>query len=185
MSGPAETTPEEQRWLQEVVAPELGEPIVEWPAWRTWLHEIFETEGPLRGSALWARAHAAKERVATAACERVAADVTHSTGRSVTVQAVTSGYSIRIACEGAFSNHDSGGFFSIDAEQAAVEVADTVRDILVEEWWTLWPQCHEHDGAMELDVVEGSAVWTCRRGGHSYPVGELTGPAPAGTQTED
>jgi hypothetical protein len=175
MSGPAETTPEEQRWLREVVEPDFGDAVVD-PSWRTWLHEVFATEGGLDGSVLWARSLKAQQEVAAAACERVAADVARTTGRIVTIQPVVTDYNVLISCEGAFSNHNPV-FFSIGAEEAAVAVADTVRDILVEEWGALWPQCTEHDTALEPHAVNGSAVWDCERGGHSYPIGELTRPA--------
>jgi hypothetical protein len=148
------------------------------------LHEVFATEGDLGGSALWARACKAQQEAAAAACERVAADVARTTGRIVTIQPVVTDYNVRISCDGEFSNHESG-FFVIGAEEAAVKVADTVREILVEEWGALWPQCKEHDTALEPHAVDGSAVWDCARGGHSYPIGELARPASDGQGVRD
>jgi hypothetical protein len=143
------------------------------------LHEVFATEGDLGGSALWARACKAQQEVAATACERVATDVARTTGRIVTIQPVVTDYNVRISCDGEFSNHESG-FFVIGAEEAAVKVADTVRDILVDEWGALWPQCKEHQTALEPYAVDGSAVWDCARGGHSYRIGELARPASDG-----
>jgi len=161
----------EQQWLLEVVIPELGE--VQGEDWGDWLHELFSTQGAVGGSELRSLASAAQRAVAEGACRRVMADIARTTEQLITIALEAYDYSARIACDGEFSNHDSGGFFSIGSEEAACEVATITQDILVERWWTVWPTCTEHDSGRHVELIAGEAAWLCRRGRHHTRIGEL------------
>ena len=162
---------EEEQWLREVVVPEFG--AVDGDDWGDWLHQVFTTQGAVRGPDLRRLASAAQREAAETASRRVAADVARTTGHTVAIGVVVRGHNMRIACDGEFSNDDSGGFFSIGEEEAACEVADTVQDILLERLWKVWPTCTRHDAGLHPDFIDGGAVWLCRPGRHYTPVGDL------------
>jgi hypothetical protein len=157
--------------MREVVVQELGEVRAE--DWGERLHQVFTTQGAIRGPDLRRLASAAQQQAAEAASRRVAADVARSTGHTVVIGPVVSGHNMRIACDGELSNDDSGIFFAIGEEEAACEVADTVQDILLERLWRVWPTCARHDSGLHPDFIDGGAVWLCRPGRHYTPVGEL------------
>jgi hypothetical protein len=164
---------EGDQWMREVVMPEFGEALTE--DWGDWLHQVFTTQGALRGPDLRRLASAAQHQAAEAASRRVAADVAQTTGLTVSIGLVERDGTMRIACDGEFSSDDSGGFFAIGDEEAAAEVADTVQDILLERLWRVWPTCPQHDSGLHPDFIDGGAVWLCRSGRHYTPVGELPG----------
>jgi hypothetical protein len=67
--------------------------------------------------------------------------------------------------------------FGLAQAEVAIEVADFMRDEVVEHLWAVWPECHGHSRGMHLDVVDGRAAWVClASGGHVVAnVGELSG----------
>jgi len=161
----------EQQWLLEVVTQELGE--VQGEDWGDWLHELFRTQGAVGGSELLRLASAAQRAAAEGACRRVMADIANTAEQLITIAPEAYDYSIRIACDGEFSNHDSGGFFSIGSEEAACEVATITQDILVERWWRVWPTCTGHDSGMHVELIAVEAAWLCRPGRHYTRIGKL------------
>jgi hypothetical protein len=158
---------DEERWLREAVIPDFGEPAADDREWRSWFHDTFLRFGPISGRQLWDLAIEAQRIAAADGCQRVAVDITRTTARAVFITAVEDDYSLRIACDGQHSNHDSGGFFAISAEEAAVEVASVAQDILMEEWSEVWPSCPQHsDAGLHPEWESGLAQWSCHRHGH-------------------
>ena len=101
--------------VREVVVQELGEVRAE--GWGEWLHQVFTTQGAIRGQDLRRLASAAQQPVAEAASRRVAADVARTTGHTVAIEPVLRDHRMRIACDGELSNDDSSGFFAIGEEE--------------------------------------------------------------------
>lgn len=162
-----------ERWLQEVVVPNFGFLDQEW---LDWLGEVHAQRGWVAAKELLALVLERQLEVGAAAVARVVADVEKSTGRVTRVVLVHEAYSVRVQCDGEFSNHDSGGLFAVTPESAAVEVAATVQDIVLEQWWQVWPVCPEHDAGLHVDLLDRRAVWVCRLEQHVVAVvGQLHG----------
>ncbi|RBY97107.1 hypothetical protein DQ237_05885 [Blastococcus sp. TF02-8] len=162
----------EEKWLRDVVLPELGE-VDQRDDWAEWLHQLYVARGAVDREELRRLASEAQRQAAETASQLVVADVARTSGQAVAVGPLVREHSMRIACDGELSNDDSGGFFAIGALEAACEVADTVQDILQERWWKVWPSCSQHDSGMHVDLIGDEAVWLCRRGRHYTPIGEL------------
>jgi hypothetical protein len=64
--------------------------------------------------------------------------------------------------------------FSIRAPEGICEVADNLRDHVMDDLWTVWPVCPDDGFGLDPRPVEGRASWYCRRGNHTVgPIGEL------------
>lgn len=161
----------EYEWLSAVAEPELGV-LAARSDWHEWLHELFVSRGAASGPELLRLAFAVQREVAEGASRRVAADVAHTTGTVVAIELATWDRTMRITCDGKTRDGDTG-FVAIGREEAACEVADTVQDVLQERSWKVWPTCAAHDSGLHPDLINGEAVWLCRRGKHHTPIGAL------------
>ncbi len=86
---------------------------------------------------------------------------------------------VRISCDGEFSTHDNGRMLAFGQPQALLEVATTVQDLLMQKYWTAWPECPEHQRALLAERGMPVPVWACRTGPHAVaPIGSLARVAP-------
>jgi hypothetical protein len=63
---------------------------------------------------------------------------------------------------------------SMTAPEAICEIAENLRDHIIEDLWAAWPLCPAHQVGLYAEPIDGRAEWYCRAGQHSVaPVGEL------------
>jgi hypothetical protein len=71
-------------------------------------------------------------------------------------------------------NYQTPALFAIRNPEATCEVADNLRDHIVEDLWSPWPSCPKHGSVLEPRPVDGEAVWYCHAGSHAVSaIGEL------------
>jgi hypothetical protein len=77
-------------------------------------------------------------------------------------------------------NYTTPVFNAMRAPEAICEVADNLRDHLVDDPGAAWPLCPTHDFGLYPDPVRGSATWFCRYGDHVVStIGQLPDAAAA------
>lgn len=71
-------------------------------------------------------------------------------------------------------NFSTPAISSLRAPEALCEVADNLRDHVVDDLWSVWPVCPADGLGLDPRVVEGQAVWYCRVRQHLVsPIGAL------------
>jgi hypothetical protein len=71
-------------------------------------------------------------------------------------------------------NCQAPALFSIRDPEATCEVADNLRDHIVEDLWSPWPTCPKHGSVLDPRPVNAEAVWYCHAGSHAVSaIGEL------------
>ena len=64
-------------------------------------------------------------------------------------------------------NYQAPALLAIRNPEATCEVADNLRDHIVEDLWSPWPACAVHDSVLDPRPMDGDAVWFCRAGMHA------------------
>ncbi len=166
-------------WLAETVLPDFGTRIGYDTVALTFFQKVFAERGALTGEALWTLAAQHQLELAKRAAAAVTSDIRATTAdKEVEIEPVLEGSVVRIKCNGAFDEHDGGRMFAFDLDRAMVEVAETVQDLLTEQWWAVWPLCPEHgDHGLCPEPSKPVASWSCRIGPHT--VGAVGGLARA------
>ncbi|MBA3743626.1 hypothetical protein [Sporichthya sp.] len=166
---------EVEAWLSGSVLPDFGSQVAYDETARTWFRELYTTAGALSGEALWTAAVTHQFELAKDAVLAVYADLTATlTDRSLTIAPEIHGFIVRISVEGQFSEHDGGRMLAFGRDEALLEVARTVQDMITG-LWVVWPECPEHGRAM---MAESGfrPTWVCRTGPHEIaPIGSLGG----------
>ncbi len=72
-------------------------------------------------------------------------------------------------------NYQAPALFAIRDPEATCEVADNLRDHIVEDLWSPWPTCAAHGSVLDPRPLDGDAVWYCRAGA---PAATLIGALP-------
>ena len=62
------------------------------------------------------------------------------------------------------ADYQAPGLFAIRDPEATCEVADNLRDHIVEDLWSPWPTCAVHGSVLNPQPGDGEAVWFCRAG---------------------
>jgi len=62
-------------------------------------------------------------------------------------------------------NYQTPAMFSISAPEAICEVAENLRDHVMDQIWTVWPVCPAHGRGLSAEPVQGGAAWVCPDGG--------------------
>ncbi|GAA0622212.1 hypothetical protein GCM10009547_26330 [Sporichthya brevicatena] len=165
---------EVEAWLSDTVLPDFGPQVVYDDTARAWFSGLHADAGPLTGEALWRAAATHQFELAKDAVLAVYADLNATlTDRSLVIAPEIVGYVVRISCDGTFSDHDGGRMLAFGPDQALLEVATTVQDLLTG-LWIAWPQCPEHERALMAEARSRPA-WVCRTGPHEVaPIGALT-----------
>ncbi len=71
-------------------------------------------------------------------------------------------------------NYSTPALMSIRAPEALCEVADNLRNHVVDDLWTVWPLCPNDGLGLDPRPVDRQAVWYCRVGNHVLsPIGKL------------
>ncbi len=56
-------------------------------------------------------------------------------------------------------NYQTPAMFSISAPEAICEVAENLRDHVMDQIWTVWPVCPAHGRGLSAEPVQGGAAW--------------------------
>lgn len=169
-----------EAWLSDTVMADFGPAVGYDQVATTYFRELWTEQGPLTGEALWLAAADHQLRLAADAVLCVLADLAATLPeRQVHIQPVLCGSVVRISVDGRYSSHDGGRLVAFGADQALLEVAATVQDLLTEAFWMVWPECPAH--ARGLLAEAGSPpTWACRAGNHTLGViGGLSAPGHA------
>ena len=144
--------------------------------------EVYERRGPVSSDELRAAWQAREVELAGRAVPLVLADIRRTTDLDPHVE-------VRVVEVGAdWEQPDlpgvtaityNGGYttepLSIRMPEIICDVADNLRDHVVDDLWTVWPVCPRDRLGLDPRVVAGRAVWYCRVGEHlAAPIGELT-----------
>lgn len=155
-------------WFAETVLPDFGTRIGYDLVAIAFFKEVFAQHGALTGEALWTLAAKHQFDLAKRAAEAVAKDIRATADKEVEIEPVQDGSVVRIKVNGEFDAHDGGRLFAFDLDRALVEVAETVQDLLTEQWWAVWPLCPEHgDHGLCPEPSKPVASWSCRIGPHT------------------
>jgi hypothetical protein len=126
--------------------------------------EVFDERGPVSPDELSEIWQAREFAMAREAVGLLAADI------RATTQIASPNIDVRredglliISFDG---NYQTPAMFSMRAPEAICEVAENLRDHVMEEVWTVWPACPEHDRGLSAQPVDGVASWVCPTSDH-------------------
>jgi hypothetical protein len=137
------------------------------------LRELFDTHGPISMQALrqpWNERLMSLTRTGT---KLFRADLERTTSLRPVIEVWWSD-EIGTPVASYNGNYTTPPVFSIRAPEALCEVADNLRDHVMDDLGTVWPVCPDDGFALDPRPVDQSASWCCRRGVHTVgPIGEL------------
>jgi hypothetical protein len=142
------------------------------PGMMDFLNRIFVTRGPLPREDVDAAAREVEMNLGRRAIALVAEDVRRTTALTPQIEPrrLDDG-TLVLSYDG---NHSGTALWSMSAPHAICEVADNLRDHVVDDVWTGWPVCPDHGTALDPRPIDGHAVWYCRHGNHtSAAIGQL------------
>lgn len=125
--------------------------------------EVFDERGPVpvdELSGLWS------ERELTLAREAVnlvAADIRATTILSPSIEVRRKDDLLIVSFNG---NYQSPPMLSMRAPESICEVAENLRDHVMDEVWTVWPACPTHGRGLSARPVAGLASWVCPTADH-------------------
>jgi hypothetical protein len=154
-----------------------GEPAV---GAMDFLHRIFVTSGPIPREEVDAAARELQLDLVQRGVALFADDVLRTTTLTPQIEPrrLDDG-TLVVSYDG---NHSGPALWSMRAPEAICEVADNLRDHVVEDAWTVWPVCPNHGVALDPRAIDGHAVWYCRTGSHtSAAIGHLRSREPTPT----
>jgi len=86
-------------------------------------------------------------------------------------------------------NYSAPAFMSMREPEAVCEVADGLRADVIDDLWTVWPQCTADGHGLDPRPVNGVATWFCPSNNHVVsPIGELplaTADVPSSTRRRE
>jgi hypothetical protein len=151
---------------------DVGMPL---PGRIEFLREIFDAHGPVPPTALGAAWSDREVQLARRGVELFTADLRRTTALAPSIE-------VRVLNDGVITvtyngNYQAPALFSIRDPEAICEVAENLRDHVVDDLWTVWPSCPQHGSGLDPQPLAGQPVWFCRRGDHSVSrIGELRSP---------
>jgi len=126
--------------------------------------EVFEEHGPVPADALSEIWQARELTMAREAADLVAADIRTTTKiASPNIDVRREDDLLIVSFNG---NYQTPAMNSLRAPEATCEIAENLRDHVIDEVWTVWPACPEHDRGLSARPVEGVASWVCPTGDH-------------------
>jgi hypothetical protein len=154
--------------------PDEGGQVGTEPAGRMdFLREVFDTHGgPVPTAMLRAAWRERGMQLITRAVDLVESDLRRTTTLTPLIEMCT-------LDDGLIALTYNGGYqtpvlFSIRAPEAICEVADNLRDQVVDDLWTVWPTCPADALVLDPFPIDGQAVWRCRVGKHTVSkIGQL------------
>ncbi|MGH3428584.1 MAG: hypothetical protein ACRDQZ_13615 [Mycobacteriales bacterium] len=136
--------------------------------------EVFEARGPVPVDELTAVWKAHELRLAREAPDLVAADICATTKiSSPNIDVRREDDLLIVSFNG---NYQTPPMFSMRSPESICEVAENLRDHVMDEVGSVWPVCPVHDRALQARPVDGLAVWVCAAGDHERHfavIGEL------------
>ena len=124
------------------------------------LRATFDAHGPVSRETLDEIGAANEVRLARDAVALFRADVEHTLGLNPPITMWRNeDRTLVIAYNG---NYTVPVFFACRAPEAVCEVADNLRDHVVDHLSAAWPVCPLHDFGLDPRTVDGQAVWFCR-----------------------
>jgi hypothetical protein len=121
--------------------------------------EVFDERGPVPVDELSEAWSARELTLAREAADLVAADIRATTRiSSPSIEVRREDDLLIVSFNG---NYQSPPMFWLRAPESICEVAENLRDHVMDEVWTVWPACPEHDRALSARPVDGVASWVC------------------------
>jgi hypothetical protein len=154
--------------------PDEGGDVGTSPAGRMdFLQEVFATNGGgVSSEALDAAWREREKSLATRAVALFDADLRRTTALTPSIEVVTvlDGI-VAVTYNG---DYQTPSIFSIREPESICEVADNLRDHVVEDLWNVWPTCPKDGLGLDPRAVDGRAMWHCRIGDHTVSeIGQL------------
>ena len=128
------------------------------------LREVFDSAGPVSQAELRAVGQQREWELAEQAVGLVLADVHRTTALRPVVEIRRIEDDILAVTYG--GSYQTPAMYAIRNPEATCEVADNLRDHVVEDLWSPWPVCPAHGSALDPCPVDGIAAWWCRGGAH-------------------
>jgi hypothetical protein len=146
------------------------------PGTMEFFREIFDaTGGPVPTSALSAAWKQRELTLARHAVTLIAADLHRTTQLDPTIEVRSLDDDVTAVTYN--GNFQAPSLFAIREPEATCEVAENLRDHIVEDLWSPWPTCPKHGSVLDPRPVDGEAAWYCRAGIHAV---SAIGALPAG-----
>lgn len=135
--------------------------------------EVFHAHGPLSRDELLDAWRTREMKLAREAADLVVADVRATTNLSAPKIEVRRDDDFLIVSFN--GNYQSPPMFAMRAPESICEIAESLRDHVMDEVWTVWPVCPTHDRGLQARPVDGVAVWRCDAGDHTVAaIGRLS-----------
>jgi uncharacterized protein YoaH (UPF0181 family) len=136
------------------------------------LGAVFDEHGPIAADKVAAIWHARQFALAREAADLVAADIRATT--RITLPNIDVRMQADLLIVSFNGNYQTPAMFSISAPEAICEVAENLRDHVMDEICTVWPVCPAHGRGLRAQPVENNAVWVCPEAEHTVAaVGKL------------
>lgn len=126
--------------------------------------EVFDERGPVSADELSDAWSTRELTLARRAADLVAADIRATTNISspnIVVRRV--GRLLIVSYDG---NYRTPTMFSMRAPESICEVAENLRDHVMDEVWTAWPACPTHGRGLSARPIDNIASWVCPSGDH-------------------
>ena len=163
-------------WL---VAVDLDAPAAANPQVRTWAWLFYEEHGPLDPVMVRLALDLRTIELLEWAMELVRADVAATTSLHPRLEIRTESWGAGDIVFAAYNgSYRSGAGWPFAERDLLVELADYLRDHVVEDLWRAWPLCPAHGEILYPEIAGADAVWMCRRHGHAAArIGSLAPPS--------
>jgi hypothetical protein len=147
------------------------------------LRELFDQRGPISREEVDRVGQELETALADRAVNLVSADIQRTTALTpdIAVWRHEDG-TLVVSYNG---NYSEPAFTSMRAPEAICDVADNLLAHVMNDLWTVWPQCPTDEYGLDPRIVDGVATWCCRLDNDVVsPIGELppaTGGGPPST----
>lgn len=155
---------------------QVGTPV---PGMTDFLREVFDHEGPVSRSELTILRRLREVELAERAVPLVIADIRGTTDLAPHIEVRSIDYGAEWGLRGVtaitFDGSYTTGALALRTPEIVCDIADNVRDHVVDELCTVWPVCPKDGLGLDPRVVRDEAVWYCRVGAHvAAPIGNLS-----------
>jgi hypothetical protein len=148
-------------WMKSIPRGETGPLAV---GSTEFFREIFDERGPILVNEVCEAWSARELTLAREAADLVAADIRATTNfASPNIEVRQEDDLLIVSFNGNFT---SPPLFSMRAPEATCEVAENLRDHVMDKVWTVWPTCPDHGRGLSARPVEGAASWVCPTDDH-------------------
>jgi len=136
------------------------------------LRDLFDQRGPISREEVDRVGQELETALAGRAVSLVRADIRRTTALTPDIAVWRHGDGgLVVSYNGDYS---TPAFTSMREPEALCEVADNLRDHVMDDLWTVWPQCPSDEHGLDPRIVDGVATWCCRLDNHVVsPLGEL------------